>query len=67
MRPFSDRLFCFAEQIKIKDRAKERRGYEHKWHHGLFLGMCPMTGQYVMYHEESLKIRKARTIKLLPD
>ena len=26
-----------------------------------------MTGQSVVYHEEVLKIRKARTIKMLPD
>ena len=29
--------------------------------------MCSMTCQYVIYHEETLKIRKARTIKLFPD
>ena len=67
MRPFSSRFVCFAEKIKFKDRAKEDRGDEHKWLHGLFLCMCPMTAQYVICHEEFLKIRKARSIKLLPN
>ena len=60
-------MVCFAEKVKFNDRAKEDRRDRHKWHHCLLLGMCPMTGQYIMYHDESLKIRKARSIKLLPD
>ena len=48
MRPVSSRLVCFATKIKFKDRAKDDRGDEHKWHHGLFLGMSPMTGRFIM-------------------
>ena len=44
MRPFSSCLVCFAEKVWLKDHAKEKRGDEHKWPQGLFLGMCSMTG-----------------------
>ena len=64
--PFNSKLVCFAEKVAFKDRAKEDRGDERKWHQGIFLGMCPMTGQDVVYHEEIWKIHKARNIKMLP-
>ena len=66
MRPFSSRLVCFAEKMMYKDRSKER-GDEHKWHQGIFLGMCSMTGQYVIFCEELKVVKYARTVKLVPD
>ena len=57
----------FAEKRKYKDRSKEERDDEHRWHHGIFLGMCAMTGQFILYDKLTRRMRHARTIKLLPD
>ena len=67
MRPFGSRLVCFAEKVMYKDRAKEKTDDEHRWHRGIFLGMCAMTGQYTLYDEEKKVVKQARTIKLVPD
>ena len=55
MRPFNSRLVCFTETLKYKDRSKEERDDEHRWHHGIFLGICAMTGQYILCDELTKK------------
>ena len=67
MRPFNTKLICFGERCRYKDRSKEPEHDEHKWHQGLFLGICPQTGQYVLHDVDTKLIRKARTINTLPD
>ena len=65
--PFNGRLLCFGEMCKYKNRAKEPTSDEHVWHRGSFLGMCPTSGQYILYDPEKQAIRMARTIALVPD
>ena len=67
MRPFNSWLVCFAERRKYKDRSREERDDEHRWHHGISHGVCAMTGQYILYDELTKKVRHARSSKMSPD
>ena len=48
-------------------RSKEPIDDEHRFHHGIFLGMCPSTGQYIVHDVARKVIKMARTIKRHPD
>ena len=48
-------------------RSKEPLDDEHRWQHGIFLGICPTTGQYIVHCVERKAIRMARTIRCVPD
>ena len=67
LRPFNTRLLHFAENCLYKTRAKEPVREEHKWNNGIFLGICPLTGQYILHDAEKRSICMARTVKLVPD
>ena len=67
LRPFNSRLNGFGERCSYKARSKEPLNDDHKWHHGIFLGICPSTGQYILHCVERKMIKLARTIKCLPD
>ena len=67
MRPFNGRLICFGEKCRFKNRAKEQNEDEHRFHQGIFLGLCPLTGQYILHDVEKAKVKYARTIMPLPD
>ena len=67
LRPFNSRLIGFGERCSYKARSKEPLSDDHKWHHGIFLGICPTTGQYILHCVERKAIKFARTIKCLPD
>jgi len=67
LRPFNTRLVGFCEKVSYKNKTKEPTEDEHVWHHGLFLGICPLTGQYVLFDIDKKKIRMARTVKPMPD
>ena len=56
LRPFNTRLLCFCEKVSYKNKTKEPTEDEHRWHHGLFLGICPLTGQYVLFDNDKNKI-----------
>ena len=49
LRPFNSRLIAFGERCSYKIRAKETADQEHIWHQGIFLGICPSTGQYILH------------------
>ena len=66
LRPFNTRLLCFAEMCKYKVRAKEPLSDDHIWHRGIFLGICQLSGQYVIFDADRSSVYKARTIKLSP-
>ena len=67
LRPFSSRLVCFGESCLYKGRSKEPVREEHIWHRGVFIGICQLTGQYVLYNSEQKIVKMARTVKLVPD
>ena len=68
LRPFNLKLLCFGEQCKYKNRAKEPLGSDpHRWHKGTFLGVCPMTSQYILCNQDTGAIAYARTILRTPD
>ena len=67
LRPFNTKLLCFGERCSFKVRSKEPLLDEHRFHHGVFLGLCPLTGQYVVHDVERKVVRMARTIKMVPD
>ena len=67
LRPFTGKLIGFAEQCSYKMRSKEPIDDEHRFHHGIFLGMCPSTGQYIVHDVARKVIKMARTIKRHPD
>ena len=49
LRPFNSRLIGFGERCSYKSRSKEPLNDDHKWHHGLFLGNCFSTGQFILH------------------
>jgi len=67
LRPFNSKLIGFGERCSFKIRSKENTDDEHRWHQGIFLGICPSTGQYILHCAEKNVIKMARTIKCLPD
>ena len=48
-------------------KSKEPLSDDHTWNHGIILGICPSTGQYILHCVERKMIKFARTIKCLPD
>lgn len=66
-RLFNRRLLCSGEMCKYKNRSKEPARDEQTWHKGCFLGMCPLSGQYILYDGERESVHMARTIKLMSD
>ena len=67
LRPFNTRLVAFGEKVSFKMKTKEPNEDEHRWHEGIFLGICPVTGQYILHSTAKRKVQMARTIKALPD
>ena len=43
LRPFNGRLICFGEQCRYNNRSKDKLEDEHRFHQGIFLGICPST------------------------
>ena len=43
IRPFNSQLLCFGENCRFKNRSKEQGGDKHRFHQGVFLGICPST------------------------
>ena len=66
LRPFNSRLVCFGETCLYKARSKEPIREEHHWHRGVFIGICQLTGQYVLYNSEQKVVKMAGTVKLVP-
>ena len=58
LRPFNIRLVGFGERCSYKSRSKEPLTDDHKWHHGIFVGICPSSGQYILHCVERKMIKK---------
>ena len=66
-RPFNTRLLHFGERCRYKHRAKEPLDDDQRFHQGIFLGICRMSGQYMIYDSDRKVVKMARTVNLLPD
>ena len=67
-RSFKTRMLGFGEMCKNKNRSHEPVGNfadGRKWHLGVFVGIDPRTGQYMVHCGDSVKL--ARTIVRLPE
>ena len=67
LRPFNSRLLALGERCSYKLRSMEFTVEEHNWYQGIFLEICPSTGQYILHCVERNMIKITRTIKCLPD
>ena len=68
MRPFTTRLLGFAEVCRYKIDPKEvqkNATMAARWTTGVFIGMCKMTGRYLVWNDVS--VIAARSILRMPD
>ena len=68
LRPFSTRMLEFGEYCRHKlnkQDLKDAGTMAAKWDRGVFLGICRMTGRYLVWNGET--VAAARTVMRLPD
>ena len=53
LRPFNGRLICFGDKCRCKNRSKEKVEDKNRFHQGIFLGICPSTGQYMIHDSDN--------------